>query len=302
MGVSLAAHVFLLNKNFEIRFQVDTNMLRLRFGGSHLAIALFTLNAIALYYLYSLNNLDQGHFWFSRNGPAEKQQQPRIDQAHIAMSQAEAHRNHDQSKVPNPITTVFITPKPKTTTFTKSATATVTSVSRKTVTLTQTRTQTVEITAKPTSAAEKGSLKFCQVCGPHDVYCQQYGCVEWLIIFSDQKFSCHHREHNLARSRVYEGSNSRFRRVLRKALSGEPIKIGVLGGSVTKGHGLTNYAYNWTVKLLQQLRKLLPVTQIELVNGAVPATGSDYYSMCFGEHIPDDVDIVIIELAVNDQR
>lgn len=262
-----------------------TEMLRLRFGGAHLAIALFMLNAIALYYLYSYNS-NQDHFWFSKKGAEVQQRQPRIDQAHIAVSQVEAHHNHDQSEVPqpNPITTVFITPKPKTTTLTKSATATVTSVSQKTVTLTQTQTQTVETSAKPTSSVPKESLKFCQVCGPHDVYCQQYG------------------EHNLARSRVYEGSNSRFRRVLRKALSGKAIKIGVLGGSVTKGHGLTNHAHNWTAKLLNQLSKLLPMTQIELVNGAVPATGSDYYSMCFGEHIPEDVDIVIIELAVNDQR
>lgn len=44
------------------------------------------------------------------------------------------------------------------------------------------------------------------------------------------------------------------------------------------------------------------MSEIELINGAVPATGSDYYSMCFKEHIPEDVDIVIIELSVNDQR
>ena len=39
-----------------------------------------------------------------------------------------------------------------------------------------------------------------------------------------------------------------------------------------------------------------------LINGAVPATGSDYFAMCFGEHIDKDVDLVILEIAINDQR
>lgn len=37
-----------------------------------------------------------------------------------------------------------------------------------------------------------------------------------------------------------------------------------------------------------------------MINGAQGATGSDYFSYCFGEHIPEDVDLVVIELAVND--
>lgn len=111
------------------------------------------------------------------------------------------------------------------------------------------------------------------------------------------------RDHNLARSRVYEGSNARFRRVIANAMAGRPTNIAVLGGSVTKGHGLMrDHLENWTVRFLAEWKKLFPHSETTLTNGAVPATGTDYYSMCFGEHIEKDVDLVIIELAINDQR
>ena len=32
-----------------------------------------------------------------------------------------------------------------------------------------------------------------------------------------------------------------------------------------------------------------------------PATGSDYFSMCFPLHIPANSDLVVVELAVNDE-
>lgn len=33
------------------------------------------------------------------------------------------------------------------------------------------------------------------------------------------------------------------------------------------------------------------------INGSKAATGSGYFAYCFPEHIPDDVDIVIVELG-----
>lgn len=29
--------------------------------------------------------------------------------------------------------------------------------------------------------------------------------------------------------------------------------------------------------------------------------GTDYFSLCYGEHLPDDMDLVLIELAINDE-
>lgn len=41
---------------------------------------------------------------------------------------------------------------------------------------------------------------------------------------------------------------------------------------------------------------------MEIINGAVGATISTYLETCFLEHVDDDVDLVVIELAINDQR
>lgn len=85
-------------------------------------------------------------------------------------------------------------------------------------------------------------------------------------------------------------------------MAGKPTKIGVIGGSISVGHALTNRNDKWPVRFSESWKKLFPKSETTLVNGAVPATGSSYMSMCFGEHIDNDVDLVIIELAINDQR
>ena len=36
-----------------------------------------------------------------------------------------------------------------------------------------------------------------------------------------------------------------------------------------------------------------------LINGASPGTGSDYFGYCFMEHIPEDVDLIVIELGTS---
>lgn len=72
---------------------------------------------------------------------------------------------------------------------------------------------------------------------------------------------------------------------------------------MTKGNGLLhNRVENWTAKFLEAWKALFPKSETTLINGAVPATVSDYLSMCFGEHIDEDVDLVILELLINDQR
>jgi len=71
--------------------------------------------------------------------------------------------------------------------------------------------------------------------------------------------------------------------------------------TVTKGHQV-NRDEIWFHKLGQWLQKFVgnDIT-ITSVNGAAPATGSDYFSFCFPLHIPTDSDLVLVELAVNDE-
>ena len=44
-----------------------------------------------------------------------------------------------------------------------------------------------------------------------------------------------------------------------------------------------------------------PHSKVDAVNGAVPASGSDYFSFCMKLHIPEDADLVVVELGVNDE-
>ncbi|KZV89861.1 hypothetical protein EXIGLDRAFT_838243 [Exidia glandulosa HHB12029] len=105
----------------------------------------------------------------------------------------------------------------------------------------------------------------------------------------------------LARSRAYEGANARFRRVLRDAKAGKHIKIGVLGGSVTNGQGVKQHEI-WANVFAEWWKQEFPDGEMTIQNGAIAATGTNYMSMCYLEHIDDDADIVLTEFAINDQR
>ncbi|KEP55010.1 putative capsule structure designer protein [Rhizoctonia solani 123E] len=162
---------------------------------------------------------------------------------------------------------------------TQTVFATTTATETATVTATLMATQTVTVS----KAVAEGLPGFCDECGPEDRLCKQYG------------------QHNLERSRAYEGPNTRLRRVLQKAADGHPINIGVLGGSVTAGHGVMHPEY-WTDIFFDWWNTTFPHEKNVFVNGAVPATTTEYYSVCALEHIDQEVDLVIIEMAINDQR
>lgn len=68
---------------------------------------------------------------------------------------------------------------------------------------------------------------------------------------------------------------------------------------VTKGHQV-NADEIWFYKLGEWFKEMFH-PEITLVNGAAPATGSDYFSFCFPLHISLQSDLVLIELAINDE-
>ncbi|KAJ4471886.1 hypothetical protein C8J55DRAFT_155525 [Lentinula edodes] len=170
--------------------------------------------------------------------------------------------------------------------------------------LTSTTTTTVTITVRPTArpteiatpkldeVVKNPEPAYCNYCTSTDEVCKRYGSF------------------NLARSRAYEGPNTRLKRVIRKLQSGKKIKIGIIGGSVSKGHGLRDHRLNWSYLYAEYIREIFAKStsadaaniEVELINGSVGATISQYMETCFREHIPEDVDLVIIELAINDQR
>lgn len=128
---------------------------------------------------------------------------------------------------------------------------------------------------------------------------------------------CKSSKTNIARSLAYAGPSARLRRVLRKAHAGQPIKIGILGGSVSAGHGVFDKSERWHGIYAQWWRDTFfrdhlidddgdeggdGEEWVRLVDGSIPATTSDYLQSCYMEHLEEDVDLVVVELAINDQR
>lgn len=107
--------------------------------------------------------------------------------------------------------------------------------------------------------------------------------------------------------------NTRMKRVLSKWRSGQPVRLGVIGGSNSAGQGVwddNQMVYsklNMHVIFFNYLNKLFPQAdgavmdhtgasaQNSLVNGAQFGKASEYFVMCSQVHLPDDVDLIVVE-------
>ncbi|WVQ63079.1 uncharacterized protein L199_001230 [Kwoniella botswanensis] len=147
------------------------------------------------------------------------------------------------------------------------------------------------------------STRSCSMCSVSPEFCEEFG------------------EDNLMKALGYTGTNNRLRRALAKMRSGQPFTVGVIGGSVSKGHGLDapdgdnpHTPRNLNRRVFDHLDELFPASggiktgssgknenKNSFINGAQGGMGTDYFSLCFNEHIPEDVDLVLIELAINDE-
>ena len=71
-------------------------------------------------------------------------------------------------------------------------------------------------------------------------------------------------KYTIARSVAYGGASARLLRVLKNAREGKSIKIGVLGGSVSRGHGIKP-EQNWVAHFEKWWKEvseclILPIT------------------------------------------
>ncbi|WVQ79025.1 hypothetical protein IAT38_001117 [Cryptococcus sp. DSM 104549] len=158
------------------------------------------------------------------------------------------------------------------------------------------------------------------------------------------------REWELRRALQHEGTGARIQAFLDKARSGQPYTVSVIGGSVSKGRGLTPPAAlrrrdddasspvsapdsktedniditeapppshpiaplshlgastlyspdNLHVLIFDWLNETFPHPENRFVNGAQGGVGAGYFGWCFKEHIPEDSDLVLLELGIND--
>ncbi|GAA5857092.1 hypothetical protein JCM8547_007953 [Rhodosporidiobolus lusitaniae] len=118
--------------------------------------------------------------------------------------------------------------------------------------------------------------------------------------------------HSFRLSQVHVGSGYRVQKVLDKAKRGEKIRIGVLGGSVSLGHGtdpktgqrnkygavpVEEQWHQYVKRYFAELSGVEP----ELTMGAKAATDSSFFEWCWASLIGTELDLVLIEMAVNDE-
>lgn len=101
---------------------------------------------------------------------------------------------------------------------------------------------------------------------------------------------CHHSPHrrmceygldNIRLSRAYEGSGARLRKVLARGEQGHAINVGVLGASVTAGHGLAPGSPRWHEHFFSDFQRLFPNARMHV--GAAGGVNSHVRSFFFGD-------------------
>ncbi|KAK7683576.1 hypothetical protein QCA50_013414 [Cerrena zonata] len=108
----------------------------------------------------------------------------------------------------------------------------------------------------------------------------------------------------LAKTRFHLGSGARVQRVITRALSGHPVTISIVGGSVSACHGAGDDPLSPTCypsRFFNWWNDVFPHPASELTNGAMRRTNSQYFSFCNAHHVPDVADMVIVELDVDDE-
>jgi hypothetical protein len=105
----------------------------------------------------------------------------------------------------------------------------------------------------------------------------------------------------VARSQLSAGDPGRLTNVFAKAHRGEPITLGVIGGSITVGAFATRKQNSYVGRLLTWWREQFPRCDIRMVNAGVGGTGSMYGALRVGTDLLSSApDFVVIEFAVND--
>jgi lysophospholipase L1-like esterase len=105
----------------------------------------------------------------------------------------------------------------------------------------------------------------------------------------------------VARSQLSAGDSGRLMNVFAKAHRGEPVTLGVIGGSITVGAFATTRENSYAGRVLAWWREQFPRCEIRMVNAGVGGTGSMYGALRAGKDLLSSApDFVVIEFAVND--
>jgi len=109
------------------------------------------------------------------------------------------------------------------------------------------------------------------------------------------------RDDLFKRSLLSPGNALRLQHVLAKARRGEPVTVGVIGGSITGGSSATSVEKRYGNRIAAWWSETFPNATVKFVNAGVGGTGSNYG--CLRAHrdlLRHDPDFVVVEFGVND--
>ncbi|KAG1666700.1 hypothetical protein FOA52_013612 [Chlamydomonas sp. UWO 241] len=100
---------------------------------------------------------------------------------------------------------------------------------------------------------------------------------------------------------AYIGPNTRLRRVVSDLITGHrPIKIAVIGGSVSWGLAAEVGKNDWFTVFSRYMSDAFPRAELTFTNGCVPSTGTPFMILCLELYVNADVDLVFSEYMLND--
>ncbi|MGN0697027.1 MAG: SGNH/GDSL hydrolase family protein [Oscillospiraceae bacterium] len=103
------------------------------------------------------------------------------------------------------------------------------------------------------------------------------------------------------RALLNEGDLTRLAAAMKKAENGEPVTVGVIGGSITQGTAASNNALCYASLFFQWWQEKFPECQINTVNAGIGGTNSYLGVNRVDEQLLSaDPDVVIVEFSVND--
>jgi lysophospholipase L1-like esterase len=104
-----------------------------------------------------------------------------------------------------------------------------------------------------------------------------------------------------ARSLVSPGDLARLQQALAKARRGEPVTVGVIGGSITQGASASSPEKNYGSLVARWWRETFPKSKVQFDNAGIGATGSNFGALrAQRDLLSHKPDFVIAEYGVND--
>jgi lysophospholipase L1-like esterase len=117
----------------------------------------------------------------------------------------------------------------------------------------------------------------------------------------DVKFETMELKEEFDRGIINVGNLTRIKRVMNKAISGEPVKVGFIGGSITAGAASTAPEKCYAGQVYQWWKNKFPKSNVEYINAGVGATTSKFGVARVEEDLlKEEPDMVFAEFSVND--